>query len=185
MLKTLRQKHGIQLILGVLFGFVFGFLLQKGGVTEYHILIGQLLVTDFTVVKVILTAVAVGMLGVHLLAHFGLAELHIKKGSWGASLIGGIIFGIGFGLLGFCPGTVSGAAAKGYVDALIGGMPGLLVGAGLFAAVFPKLRDTVLNKGDFGQLTFDRLLKVNTWAAVVIFEFVIVGILFAIEKLGY
>lgn len=185
MLDALRKKHGIQLVFGILFGFIFGFLLQKGGVTEYPILIGQLLLTDFTVVKIILTAIAVGMIGVHLLVHLGWAQLHIKKGSWGASLIGGIIFGIGFGLLGYCPGTVSGAAAKGYIDALMGGIPGLLAGAGLFAAAFPKLRDTILNRGDFGELTFDRLLKVNTWIAIVIFECAIVGVLVAIEMLGY
>ena len=133
MIEKIRDNKVLQIGLAIVFGFIFGFLLQKGGVTEYDILIGQLLLTDFTVVKVILTAIAVGMIGVNLLAHFNLTKLHIKKGSWGASLIGGIIFGIGFGLLGYCPGTVSGAAAKGYIDALTGGIPGLLVGAGLFA----------------------------------------------------
>jgi hypothetical protein len=183
MIPILRENKAAKLILGLLFGIVFGFLLQKGGVTEYEILIGQLLLTDFTVVKVILTAIAVGMLGVHLLARCNLAQLHIKRGSWGASLIGGLIFGIGFGLLGYCPGTVSGAAAKGYVDALIGGIPGLLVGAGVFAWAFPFLREKILNKGDFGELTFDRLLKLNTWAVIAIFELMIVGVLIAIEIL--
>ncbi len=181
MLNTLRKKSSLQLCLGLVFGFVFGFLLQKGGVTEYNILIGQLLLTDFTVIKVILTAVAVGMAGVHLLMQFNLVQLQIKKGSWGASLIGGLIFGVGFGILGYCPGTVSGAAAKGYIDALLGGIPGLLVGAGLFAWMFPILQKCILNKGDFGTLTFDRLLKLNRAITVIIFEAGIIGVLVLIE----
>ena len=182
MMDDLRKNKPLQLVLGILFGFIFGFLLQKGGVTEYNVLIGQLLLTDFTVIKVILTAIAVGMVGVNLLAHFNLTELHIKKGSWGSSLPGGIIFGVGFGLLGYCPGTVSGAAAKGYIDALLGGIPGLLVGAGIFAWFFPALRDKVLNKGDFGDLTFYRLFKLKIWPAIIIFEVVIIGTLIILEK---
>jgi hypothetical protein len=181
MLNALHKLKALQLCLAVVFGFVFGFLLQKGGVTEYDILIGQLLLTDFTVIKVILTAVAVGMAGVHLLLHFKLVQLHIKRGSWGASLIGGLIFGIGFGILGYCPGTVSGAAAKGYIDALAGGIPGLLVGAGLFAALFPMLNKSILNKGDFGELTFDQLFKLNKWSVVLIFEGIIIVTLLVIE----
>ena len=177
----MHNQTGLQLILGLVFGFIFGFLLQKGGVTEYNILIGQLLLTDFTVAKVILSAIAVGMIGVYLLVHFDLTELHIKKGSWGASLIGGIIFGVGFGLLGYCPGTVSGAAAKGYIDALLGGIPGLLAGAALFAWMFPWLNDRILNKGDFGELTFEQLLKLNKWITIVIFELLIIAILLFFE----
>jgi hypothetical protein len=182
--ERLQQKKGAQLLLGLLFGFAFGFLLQKGGVTEYDILIGQLLLTDFTVVKIIVTAIVVGMAGVHLLASFNLVQLHVKRGSWGASLIGGLLFGVGFGLLGYCPGTVSGAAAKGYMDALLGGIPGLLVGAGLFAALFPTLRDHILNRGDFGELTFDQALKLNKWAVVCIFEAVLIIALWFIDRVA-
>ena len=57
-----------QLILGLLFGVVFGFLLQKGGVAKYHVLLGVLLLEDFTVIKVMLSAIVVGMLGVFTLA---------------------------------------------------------------------------------------------------------------------
>ena len=53
-----------QLVLGLLFGVVFGFLLQKGGVGKYEVLIGMLLLRDFTVMKVMLSAVAVGMIGI-------------------------------------------------------------------------------------------------------------------------
>jgi uncharacterized protein len=98
-LKTLHGRRWFQLLLGLLIGIAFGFLLQKGGVTTYDVIIGQLLLSDFTVVKVMLSAVLVGMLGVHALRSLGLAELHPKSGSFGANAIGGLIFGVGFGIL--------------------------------------------------------------------------------------
>jgi len=180
-MADVKENRPAQLVLGTIFGFVFGFLLQRGGVTEYDILIGQLLLTDFTVIKVMLSAVAVGMFGVNLLASLGLVELQIKRGSWGASLLGGLIFGVGFGLLGYCPGTVSGAAAKGYLDALIGGIPGLLAGAAIFAWLYPRLSEVILNKGDFGKLTFDQLLKLNKWLTIAIFETAIAATLILLE----
>ena len=98
---------------GLLFGFAFGFLLQKGGVGNYHILIGQLLLQDFTVVKVMVTAIVVGMLGIFALHAFGLVKLHVKPTRYGANIIGGLIFGAGFGLIAYCPGTDVTALGQG------------------------------------------------------------------------
>ncbi len=86
-------------LLGLLFGVMFGFLLQKGGATDYNVITGQLLLTDFTVMKLMLSAVIVGMIGFHLLKHFGYAKLHAAEGSIGSNVIGGLIFGVGFALL--------------------------------------------------------------------------------------
>jgi len=97
-------------------------LLQKGGVTRYDVIIGQLLLTDFTVLKVMLSAVVTGMVGVYALKGAGLANLHPKPGSLGSTAVGGLIFGLGFGILGYCPGTVVGAVAQGSLDALFGGV---------------------------------------------------------------
>ncbi len=127
MLKTLHRKKGTQLGIGFAAGILFGFLLQKGGATTYEVIIGQLLLTDFTVVKIMLTAVVTGMIGVHLLRSLGLAELHPKPGSLGSTAIGGLIFGVGFGILGYCPGTMIGAVGQGSLDALFGGLPGMLL----------------------------------------------------------
>jgi len=62
MLKILHENTNLQLSIGLLTGILFGFLLQKGGVTKYDVIIGQLLLTDFTVVKIMLSAVITGML---------------------------------------------------------------------------------------------------------------------------
>lgn len=184
MLKDLHMKKGLQLVVGLLLGIAFGFLLQKGGVTRYDVIIGQLLFTDFTVLKIMLSAVLTGMIGVHALKSLGMAQLHPKPGSVGSSVIGGLIFGVGFGLLGYCPGTVAGAVGQGSLDALLGGVVGILIGAGLFAALFPKLQKTVLGAADFGDMTLPQLFKVNPWAVVVPVAVLIVILLAVIERVG-
>lgn len=184
MFKTLHAKRRPQLAIGFFVGILFGFLLQKGGVTRYDIIIGQLLLTDFTVVKIMFSAVVTGMIGVHLLRSLGLARLHPKPGSFGASVIGGLIFGVGFALLGYCPGTLAGAVGQGSLDALFGGFVGTLIGAGLFAEFYPKLEKAILNKGYFGEITWPQLLKVNPWWVVLPVVFWIINLLLFIEKYG-
>jgi hypothetical protein len=184
MFRELHANKSTQLVVGLLLGIAFGFLLHKGGVTRYDVIIGQLLFTDFTVLKIMLTAVLTGMIGVHVLKGLGLAQLHPKPGSVGTSVIGGLIFGIGFGILGYCPGTVAGAVGQGSMDALLGGVVGILVGAGLFAAVYHKLHGPILSKGHFGEITLPELFKVHPWAVAVPVAVLIVVLLILIEKSG-
>jgi len=169
---------------GFLFGIVFGFLLQKGGVTKYDVIIGQLLLEDFTVIKIMLSAVVTGMIGIHLLKSLGWVQLKPKSGSWGKNAVGGLIFGLGFALLGYCPGTIAGAIGNGYLDALTGGLAGILLGSGLFAAAYPKLRDGILRKGDFGDLTLPQILKVNDWTVVVPMSGLLILLLYLMELAG-
>jgi uncharacterized membrane protein YedE/YeeE len=184
MLSKLHASTRAQMWAGLLIGVVFGFLLQKGGATNYEVILGQLLWQDFTVVKIMLSAVIVGTIGVHTLKSLGLAELHPKPGSFGMTAIGGLIFGVGFGTLGYCPGTVAGAIGQGELDALVGGAVGILIGAALFASVYPKLQTGVLKWGDFGDITFPQLLKVNHWVVVVPVVPMLVGLLAWIESYG-
>jgi uncharacterized protein len=184
MLATIRQRTGYQRLVGLGVGVAFGFLLQKGGVANYDVIIGQLLLTDFTVVKIMGTAVIVGMLGVHLLRSLGAVQLHPKPGSVGMSLVGGLIFGVGFGLLGYCPGTSVAAVAQGSLDALVGGVGGILIGAAVFAALFPRLDRSVLGKGSFGELTLPQLFHVNAWVLVIPMAALFTAALWILERAG-
>jgi len=156
-----------QLLWGLGFGVVFGFLLQKGGVTRHDVIVRQLLLTEHTVLIVMLSAMLTGMIGLHIFKAFGLVKLAPKSGSISQNVIGGLTFGIGFALLGYCPGTLAGAIGNGYLDALLGGLPGILIGAGLFAALYPKLQSKILKAGYFGDLTLPRLFNVKDWVVVV------------------
>lgn len=186
MAGKIKLSNGPRYLLGLLFGFCFGFLLQKGGVTRYDIIMRQLLLEDFTVLKIIFTAIAVGMVGVYAMKQAGWIELHKKSGSLGTSVPGPLLFGIGFGLLGYCPGTGVGAVGHGALDALVGGVGGMLIGCSLYAAVYPKLKDSVLNKGSFGDKTLIDVLPARSpWAVIVPVVLLIALTLLGLEKMGF
>ena len=178
------KKDTARLLWGLAFGIVFGFLLQKGGVTKYGVIVGQLLLTDFTVLKIMLSAVLVGMIGIYAMKALGWVELYPKSGSLGKNIIGGLLFGVGFAILGYCPGTIAGAIGNGALDAMVGGLAGIIIGSGLFAALYPRLNQGILMKGDFGDLTFPRLFKVNDWVIVVPAAALIFIVLVWLESAG-
>lgn len=180
----IRANRKLQLALGLIMGICFGFLLQKGGVTRYEVIMGQLLLTDWTVAKVMLSAVVSGMLGVYLLRIPGLVRLHKKSGSVGSTVIGGLIFGIGFALLGYCPGTLAGAAGQGSLDALLGGAVGMLLGTGVYSVLYPWLKPRILNIGDFGKLTLPELLNARIWPVIFAVCALILAFLLILELVG-
>lgn len=184
MLQRLRSLQGAQLAMGFVFGTGFGFLLQKSGVTDYDVLLGQLLLTDFTVVKVMLSAVITGMVGIEILRRRGLVTLHPKPGSAGSTVPGGLLFGAGFAILGYCPGTMVGAVGEGRLDALVGGVSGVLIGAWLFAVLYPGLEKRFLTLGDFGDITFPVLLKRAPWKVVLPVSILLTGLLVLLEAAG-
>lgn len=181
---TKKTTNRGQLLWGLFFGILFGFLLHKGGATKYDVILGQLLLQDNTVVKIMLSAVVVGMPGIFLMKQFGWVDFQVKFGSFGKNIIGGLTFGLGFALLGFCPGTIAGAVGNGTLDATIGGLPGIVIGSGLFAALFPKVRDNILRWGDYGQLTLPQLLKVNEWVVILPLMALIIGLFVVLEMNG-
>jgi len=184
MLEKVYSNRPLQLLFGLAIGFCFGFLLQKGGVTRYDVIMGQLLLQDWTVVKVILTAILTGMIGIYLLRIPGLARLHTWSGSFGSTVIGGLIFGVGFAILGYCPGTLAGAVGQGSLDALTGGVPGMVIGAGIYAAIYPKLVGRVLQLGEFDKETIPQMLAVKPWPVIALVTLVILVILGILELTG-
>ena len=184
MLQRIRTNKQTQLLVGLALGVFFGFFLQRSGVTNYDVILNQLLLTDFTVVKVMLTAAVVGMVIVHAMRSLGWVRLHPKPGSVGKSIVGGLIFGVAFAVLGYCPGTIVGGIAQGALDALVGGLIGIIFGSWLFAVYYPKLQKPVLLKGDFGEKTLPELLNVNAWVIVIPAAVLLIGLLFALESVG-
>jgi len=171
------------LIAGALFGLVFGFLLQKGGVAKYNVLVGQLLLHDWTVAKIILTAIVVGMIGIWPLHHFAKVNLHIRPTKVGANIIGGLVFGAGFALMGYCPGTAAAALGQGSWDASFG-MAGLVAGSWLFAELSGWTKRTIEKWGDLGKVLLPDLLPVRRGVFVVGFALALTAILMVLGQVA-
>ena len=174
--KAQKSDSGKQLLLGFCFGIIFGFLLQKGGVAKFEVLIGALLLTDFTVMKIMLTAILVGMVGIFSMHAMGLVKLHVKPTKYAANIIGGLIFGVGFALIGYCPGTGAAALGQGNLDA-IAGVIGLLAGSYIYAELSRRLSATVLTWGNRGNIMLPELIKVPLLPFLNIFALLLAGVL--------
>jgi uncharacterized membrane protein YedE/YeeE len=152
---------------GLITGILFGFFLQKARVIRYDKQLGALRLMDMTIVKFMVPSILVGMVGVYLLKDLGLVKLSFKSTVLGGNILGGLIFGLGWGLLGYCPGTSAGALGEGRWDA-VWGVLGMLAGAALFAEAYPSLKKTILTWGDFGKITLPQILGVNHWIIILI-----------------
>lgn len=140
------------LVLAVVFGALFGWLLHRGRVTDYDTIINQFRLRDFTVLKVMGTAIVVGGIGVFLLVQLGAAKFHIRDANLLGTVVGAAIFGVGMVLYGYCPGTGLAAIGTGSVHALVGAF-GMLAGAIAYAFSFEWVRDNILSVGKLGKVT--------------------------------
>ncbi len=150
-----------KLILGALTGLVFGFLLQRGSVTRFNTIVDQLRLKDFTVLKVMLTAIVIGGIGIYAMRAMGMdVPLHIKGTKVLGVALGGGIFGVGMAILGYCPGTVIAALGDGSRHAWFGVL-GMFVGAIAYTQTYPIIKDPILSKGDLGKITIASELGVT------------------------
>lgn len=154
-----------KLILGLLTGVVFGFLLQKGQVAKHAVIVGQLLFRDWTVAKIMGTAVAVGTVGtvgVYALVAIGATHIDVKPAELGGALVGALCFGVGMAVLGYCPGTTVAAAGEGQRDAWVA-LAGMLVGAGVFVLAYPAMTRLQHAVADWGKMTWPTMTHTSPW----------------------
>jgi uncharacterized membrane protein YedE/YeeE len=154
------------LALAVVFGFAFGWLLHRGRVTSYDTILNQFRLRDFTVLKVMLTAIVVGGIGVLALTQTGYAKFHVRDANMLATIVGAAIFGVGMVLYGYCPGTGLAAIATGSVHALIGAF-GMLAGAILYAFSFDWVRANILSVWKLGKVTLPEMMGVTPLAMYI------------------
>ncbi len=121
-----------------LFGVVFGFTLSRAGASEYDYIHSMFTGRDLHLAFLMGTAIAVGAIGMLLLRWAGNRTLDgepidpkFKSLNWG-NVTGGMVFGLGWGLAGACPGTVLAQLGEGKVIAMFT-VSGLLLGTYVFA----------------------------------------------------
>lgn len=121
-------------------GFLFGAILQYANLNRYNVISGMATLENFAVAKAIAVAIGVGAVIIAIEVGLGLASYHIKPFLLGGIAIGGIIFGVGMAILGYCPGTLPVSLGEGSVDALIGIIGGL-VGGFIYTVAVPSIQN--------------------------------------------
>ena len=145
------------LVISALFGIIFGVLLNKGRVSYYNVIVNQFRFKDFTVLKIMLTAIIVGGLGVFAMKGFGWIEAYqVEDANVLGLVIGSLIFGVGMVLYGYCPGTAVAAIATGRLHAMVGFL-GMLLGGIVYAFSYPWLKANILSIGQLGKVRLDEV----------------------------
>lgn len=169
------------LVLAVVFGAAFGFLLHRGRVSDYNTIVRQFLFRDFTVIKIMMTAIVVGGIGVFALVQLGYAQFHIKPADMLAITLGSALFGIGMVLYGYCPGTALAAIGAGSVHALVGA-GGMLLGGALYALSFDWVKATILPVSQMGKVQLPQLLGVSAPVMLAGLAVVAIAMFWLIER---
>lgn len=142
------------LIFALVTGVAFGFFLERAGLGSARKLSAQFYLRDLTVFKMMFTAIITAMVGVFWLNWFGLLQadlIYLTPTFVWPQLIGGLVFGVGFIIGGYCPGTSCVASATGSLDGVMN-VFGLLVGILLFGELYPMI-ESFYTAGAMGQIT--------------------------------
>jgi uncharacterized membrane protein YedE/YeeE len=175
------------LVAAVVLGLVFGVLLHRGRVVSYDVIVNQFRLRDFTVVKVMFTAVVVGGIGVWLLHGLGYANYHIKSADLLAVGLGAAIFGVGMVLYGYCPGTGVAAIGTGSVHAAVGAA-GMLLGGILYAYSFEWVQAHIIPVASMGKVRMPELSGVPDWLMLAVLALMLIAgsrLLRRAEERGY
>lgn len=164
-------------------GIAFGFALESAGLGNAQKLAGQFYLKDFSVLKVMFSAILTAMLGAFWLGRAGVIDLsaiYVPETFLAPQVVGGLIFGVGFVVSGLCPGTSCVAAATGRLDGLatIGGLFAGVVATGL---AFPLIESFYTSTAQ-GVLTLPQLIGAPYGVVVAAIAAIAVGMFYAIER---
>lgn len=161
------MNYADSLLTAFLIGGAFGWTLERAGLGDAKKLVGQFYFEDFTVLKVMMSAILTAMLGAFWLSRLGIVDLsalYVPETFLAPQVVGGLIFGVGFVLSGLCPGTSCVAAASGKGDGLAT-VFGLLAGVLATGLAFP-LFEPFYGSTARGAWTVPELLNIPYGVAV-------------------
>lgn len=167
------------ILIGLATGIVFGFALEKARVFEPGVIVGQMQLRNFIMLKVFLATVIAGLVVLAVMHGAYGVKLNLKPLLFKADIIGGLILGIGVALAGACPGTTLAQIGAGYRDAwfiLLGGLSGALV-YGYFDAPI-----TAFFNEPGQKVGLDQLLGLPFWSTALGFAAVLVVALIILER---
>ncbi len=164
----------------LLLGFLFGTFLQYARLNRFDTIVGMALLRDLSVAKTMAFAIGLGMLLMQTEIQMGWASDHVKPLILVGVVGGGVLFGMGMAILGYCPGTLAISLGQGSLDALVGILGGL-AGALSFAVVFPLL--SPLLGPDLGSISLKGSLSAPTfWMTLVLLGGGLMGVALALHR---
>ncbi len=171
------------LLLAVVLGIFFGLFLERGGLGNPHKLTGVFYFTDFTVPKVMFTAIIVAATGLYLLSDLKVLDLSrvwlVPTYFW-PQLVGGALFGVGFVFSGYCPGTAMAGFASGRIDALIT-LVGIGAGSLVFAILYPQIEAFYISSPMEGA-TLPKVIGVGHWLVMAFVYVLATGMFYLMER---
>lgn len=168
--------------LALVIGMAFGSCLEMAGLGKACKLAGQFTLGDFTVLKVMFSAIVTAMLGTFWLGRLGMIDLsaiHVPASALLPQAIGGVIFGAGFAMAGLCPGTACVSAASGRIDGLFA-LAGMFLGMLAAGFAMPAL-SAVYSNGAHGSWTLPAAFGLPYGLVVAAITFIAVGLFATIE----
>lgn len=166
----------------ILLGFSFGLFLQYSKVNTFNTISGLSILEDFTVAKTIATAIGIGAIILSIEIGLGFASYHIKTFFVGSIIAGGLLFGIGMSILGYCPGTMPVSIGQGSLDALVGFIGGL-VASFIYTLLSPFIHEVL--GPDLGKLSLsfnNEPTSAIHYILVIIIGAIFIGIAFWLNK---
>ena len=171
------------IIIGLLTGIVFGVILQRVGASSYEMIVNMLRLKDLTVMKFFFLAVAVGSLGMYLVDSFGTAHIGIAPLYLVGITVGGLIFGVGWAVSGYCPGTSLVAMGEGKTDAAITVFGGL-VGALTLALTWDWIEPNLVEPLNYGSKSLPEVLGIKPLVVATVVTALIVAFVIYLDRLG-
>lgn len=169
-----------QIILGLVTGIVFGTALEKSRVFEPGVIVGQMQLRNFLMLKIFLAAVIAGLVILAVMNGVFDVKLHPKALEWQANIVGGLILGAGIALAGACPGTTLAQIGTGYKDAWFT-LAGGITGAMAYGYLEPSIKPALAVGG--GKETFASLLGVPFWALAIVAAIAMAAFVYWLERL--
>jgi hypothetical protein len=155
------------LVYGLLVGIVMGVLIQRVGASNPRMILAALRLEDLTIIKFMATTIAVGMVGVYALGRVIPMHLDIKPTYVLGVLAGGLVFGVGFAIGGYCPGTCVVGLGERRTDALFALLGGI-VGALAFTLLYRLLEAPLIKPLSYGKITLADLLHAPPLSIAVV-----------------
>ncbi|MFN9575963.1 MAG: YeeE/YedE thiosulfate transporter family protein [Gemmatimonadota bacterium] len=156
------------LFYGLLVGVARGAFIQRVGASSPAMILENLRLKDLSVIKFMATTIAVGSILAYLLAAGG-APMHfdIKPTYVIGVALGGLVFGVGFALGGYCPGTCVVGIGEGRKDAWAA-IAGGVAGAFVFTLLWPVLEPALIKPFNYGKVTVPQLLGASPVVAAAV-----------------